>query len=105
MQNVIIKKSTFDFFQKEKFLTLEEAQWFVQSEGFIPLPRKAKKENISVIFLDASNPLAKYISLYFFKKKILSYRFSNVINDGEIIGKILSLELDKDNSDNEYFFY
>ena len=45
MQTVNFTKDYFDFIQKNTLLTLEQAQWFTQDEGFIPLPRKCNKKN------------------------------------------------------------
>ena len=50
MQTVNFTKDYFDFIQKNTLLTLEQAQWFTQNEGFIPLPRKCNKKNTYVIF-------------------------------------------------------
>lgn len=51
MQTVNFTKDYFDFIQKNTLLTLEQAQWFTQNEGFIPLPRKCNKKIYMLYFL------------------------------------------------------
>lgn len=50
MQTVNFTKDYFDLIEKNTLLTLEQAQWFTQNEGFIPLPRKCNEKNTYVIF-------------------------------------------------------
>lgn len=51
MQTVNFTKDYFDFIQKNTLLTLEQALWFTQNEGFIPLPRKCNKKIHMLYFL------------------------------------------------------
>ena len=91
MQKVIISKENFDSFQKNTLLTLEEANWFTQEEGFIPLPRKANKKNIQVVFL--YEPEDGYFGMLLQKSKIIKWRVSQIIDkEGNEIGYILVIE-------------
>ena len=74
MQIVNFTKDYFDFIQKNTFLTLEQALWFTQNEGFIPLPRKCNKKNTYVIFSERH----PHFFLTFKEKKIKQYRISKV---------------------------
>ena len=40
MQKVCMTKENFNSLPKNELLTLEQALWFTQDQGFIPLPRK-----------------------------------------------------------------
>ena len=74
MQIVNFTKDYFDFIQKNTLLTLEQAQWFTQNEGFIPLPRKCNEKNTYVIFSERH----PHFFLTFKEKKIKPYRISKV---------------------------
>lgn len=105
MQEVIISKDNFDTFQKNEFLTLEQAKWYTQEEGFIPLPRRANKENTYVIFADINSS----IELKLRNKKIVQYRISKVFytcNDIKHLSfnYIIVLEFEKSNFNNTYYF-
>lgn len=90
MQTVKISKDNFDSFEKDTLLTLEQAEWYTQDEGFIPLPRKANKENIKVLF--STDDFSKFVLLL--NKKIKQYRASVVVDDeGKLLGAIYVLEL------------
>lgn len=100
MQNVFIKQENFNFFQKNIPLTLEQANWFVLNEGFIPLPRKSDKENVKVIFQNNKDS----IYLKFKNQKITKYRISEVLSKEymQVIGFIITIELKKAKGTNIY---
>lgn len=103
MQNVVISKKNYDFFQKNELLTLEQAQWFTQDKGFIPLPRKCNKKNTYVIFTKFPN----YFFIKLKNKKITKFRVSKVINNKYHLlnsDNIIVLEIEDCSSNNLYFF-
>lgn len=100
MQKVVISKENFDLLEKDTLLTLEQAEWYTQNQGFIPLPRKANRKNIRVIF-------SAYEQMFFLKlvkSKINKYRNSCIVNtDGTILGYIFVIELDPCNQKESYY--
>lgn len=104
MQTVNFTKDYFDFIQKNTLLTLEQAQWFTQNEGFIPLPRKCNKKNIYVIFSEGSS----HFLLPFKKMKVKKYRITKVkINSKQAWASfeyIIVVELEKSNFNTNYYF-
>lgn len=101
MQIVNISKENFDLLEKDTLLTLEQAQWYTQNQGFIPLPRKANKQNIKVIFSKLSYE-EFYISLQ--KLKINKWRLSQIVdNEGKKIGYILALHTIPSKTNQEFY--
>ena len=105
MQTVNFTKDYFDFIQKNTLLTLEQAQWFTQNEGFIPLPRKCNKKNTYVIF-SKRHP---YFFLTFKEKKIKQYRISKVSVESKPTWAsfeeyIIVVELEKSKFNTHYYF-
>ena len=74
MQIVNFTKDYFDFIQKNTLLPLEQALWFTQNEGFIPLPRKCNKKNTYVIFSERF----PHFLLSFKNMKVKKYRITKV---------------------------
>ena len=105
MQTVNFTKDYFDFIQKNTFLTLEQALWFTQNEGFIPLPRKCNEKNTYVIF-SKRHP---YFFLTFKEKKIKQYRISKVSVESKPTWAsfeeyIIVVELEKSKFNTHYYF-
>ena len=105
MQTVNFTKDYFDFIQKNTLLTLEQAQWFTQNEGFIPLPRKCNKKNIYVIFSERH----PQFFLTFKEKKIKQYRISKVSVESKPTWAsfeeyIIVVELEKSKFNTHYYF-
>ncbi len=105
MQTVNFTKDYFDFIQKNTLLTLEQAQWFTQNEGFIPLPRKCNKKNIYVIFSERH----PHFFLTFKEKKIKQYRISKVSVESKPTWAsfeeyIIVVELEKSRFNTHYYF-
>ena len=101
MQTVKISKDNFDSFEKDTLLTLEQAEWYTQNEGFIPLPRKSNKENIKVIFSKLSYEQF-YICLK--KLKINKWRVSKIVdNEGRKIGYMLAIHTIPSKAKNEFY--
>ena len=74
MQIVNFTKDYFDLIEKNTLLTLEQAQWFTQNEGFIPLPRKCNEKNTYVIFSERF----PHFLLSFKNMKVKKYRITKV---------------------------
>lgn len=105
MQIVNFTKDYFDFIQKNTFLTLEQALWFTQNEGFIPLPRKCNKKNTYVIFSERH----PHFFLTFKEKKIKQYRISKVSVESKPTWAsfeeyIIVVELEKSKFNTHYYF-
>ncbi len=105
MQTVNFTKDYFDFIQKNTFLTLEQALWFTQNEGFIPLPRKCNKKNTYVIFSERH----PHFFLTFKEKKIKQYRISKVSVESKPTWAsfeeyIIVVELEKSRFNTHYYF-
>lgn len=105
MQIVNFTKDYFDFIQKNTFLTLEQAQWFTQNEGFIPLPRKCNKKNTYVMFSERH----PHFFLTFKEKKIKQYRISKVSVESKPTWAsfeeyIIVVELEKSKFNTHYYF-
>lgn len=105
MQTVNFTKDYFDFIQKNTLLTLEQAQWFTQNEGFIPLPRKCNEKNTYVIFSERH----PHFFLTFKEKKIKQYRISKVSVESKPTWAsfeeyIIVVELEKSKFNTHYYF-
>lgn len=105
MQTVNFTKDYFDFIQKNTLLTLEQALWFTQNEGFIPLPRKCNKKNTYVIFSERH----PHFFLTFKEKKIKQYRISKVSVESKPTWAsfeeyIIVVELEKSKFNTHYYF-
>lgn len=105
MQIVNFTKDYFDFIQKNTLLTLEQAQWFTQNEGFIPLPRKCNEKNTYVIFSERH----PHFFLTFKEKKIKQYRISKVSVESKPTWAsfeeyIIVVELEKSRFNTHYYF-
>ncbi len=105
MQTVNFTKDYFDFIQKNTLLTLEQALWFTQNEGFIPLPRKCNKKNTYVIFSERH----PHFFLTFKEKKIKQYRISKVSVESKPTWAsfeeyIIVVELEKSRFNTHYYF-
>jgi hypothetical protein len=105
MQIVNFTKDYFDFIQKNTFLTLEQALWFTQNEGFIPLPRKCNKKNTYVMFSERH----PHFFLTFKEKKIKQYRISKVSVESKPTWAsfeeyIIVVELEKSKFNTHYYF-
>lgn len=105
MQTVNFTKDYFDFIQKNTLLTLEQAQWFTQNEGFIPLPRKCNIKNTYVIFSERH----PHFFLTFKEKKIKQYRISKVSVESKPTWAsfeeyIIVVELEKSKFNTHYYF-
>jgi hypothetical protein len=105
MQIVNFTKDYFDFIQKNTLLTLEQAQWFTQNEGFIPLPRKCNEKNTYVIFSERH----PHFFLTFKEKKIKQYRISKVSVESKPTWAsfeeyIIVVELEKSKFNTHYYF-
>ena len=104
MQIVNFTKDYFDFIQKNTLLTLEQAQWFTQNEGFIPLPRKCNEKNTYVIFSERF----PHFLLSFKNMKVKKYRITKVkINSKQTWASfeyIIVVELEKSNFNTNYYF-
>lgn len=105
MQIVNFTKDYFDFIQKNTLLTLEQAQWFTQNEGFIPLPRKCNEKNTYVIFSERH----PHFFLTFKEKKIKQYRISKVSVESKptlasFEEYIIVVELEKSKFNTHYYF-
>lgn len=104
MQTVNFTKDYFDFIQKNTFLTLEQALWFTQNEGFIPLPRKCNKKNTYVIFSERF----PHFLLSFKNMKVKKYRITKVAIKSKkawaSFEYIIVVELEKSNFNTNYYF-
>lgn len=105
MQTVNFTKDYFDLIEKNTFLTLEQALWFTQNEGFIPLPRKCNKKNTYVIFSERH----PHFFLTFKEKKIKQYRISKVSVESKPTWAsfeeyIIVVELEKSRFNTHYYF-
>lgn len=104
MQTVNFTKDYFDFIQKNTLLTLEQARWFTQNEGFIPLPRKCNEKNTYVIF-SKRHP---YFFLTFKEKKIKQYRISKVSVESKTVWAsfeyIIVIEIENSRFSTNYYF-
>lgn len=105
MQIVNFTKDYFDLIEKNTFLTLEQALWFTQNEGFIPLPRKCNKKNTYVIFSERH----PHFFLTFKEKKIKQYRISKVSVESKPTWAsfeeyIIVVELEKSRFNTHYYF-
>lgn len=106
MQTVNFTKDYFDLIEKNTLLTLEQAQWFTQNEGFIPLPRKCNEKNTYVIFSERH----PHFFLTFKEKKIKQYRISKVSVESKPTWAsfeeyIIVVELEKSRFNTHYYFY
>lgn len=104
MQIVNFTKDYFDFIQKNTFLTLEQALWFTQNEGFIPLPRKCNKKNTYVMFSEGF----PHFLLSFKNMKVKKYRITEVaIKPKQARAPfecIIVVELEKSKFNTSYYF-
>ena len=104
MQIVNFTKDYFDLIEKNTLLTLEQAQWFTQNEGFIPLPRKCNKKNTYVIFSERF----PHFLLSFKNMKVKKYRITkDKINSKQAWASfeyIIVVELEKSNFNTNYYF-
>ena len=105
MQTVNFTKDYFDLIEKNTLLTLEQAQWFTQNEGFIPLPRKCNEKNTYVIFSERH----PHFFLTFKEKKIKQYRISKVSVESKPTWAsfeeyIIVVELEKSKFNTHYYF-
>lgn len=105
MQTVNFTKDYFDLIEKNTLLTLEQAQWFTQNEGFIPLPRKCNEKNTYVIFSERH----PHFFLTFKEKKIKQYRISKVSVESKPTWAsfeeyIIVVELEKSRFNTHYYF-
>lgn len=105
MQTVNFTKDYFDLIEKNTLLTLEQALWFTQNEGFIPLPRKCNKKNTYVIFSERH----PHFFLTFKEKKIKQYRISKVSVESKPTWAsfeeyIIVVELEKSRFNTHYYF-
>lgn len=104
MQIVNFTKDYFDFIQKNTFLTLEQALWFTQNEGFIPLPRKCNKKNTYVIFSEGF----PHFLLSFKNMKVTKYRITEVAikpKQAQAPSEyIIVVELEKSKFNTSYYF-
>ena len=102
MQNVKVSQNLLDSLEFNTLLTLEQAEWYTQNEGFIPLPRKSDKKNLYVIF---TNKLSN-IFITLVKKKIKKYRISEfIVGDEYTENYIIVLELENSMSSKHYLFH
>lgn len=101
MQLVRVSQNLLNSLEVNTLLTLEEAKWYTQNEGFIPIPRKSNKKNLYVIF---SNRLTN-IFVNLLKKKVKKYRISEfIVGDEYTQNYIIVLELENSISNNHYIF-
>ena len=105
MQTVNFTKDYFDLIEKNTLLTLEQAQWITQNEGFIPLPRKCNEKNTYVIFSERH----PHFFLTFKEKKIKQYRISKVSVESKPTWAsfeeyIIVVELEKSRFNTHYYF-
>ena len=101
MQNVKVSENLLDSLEFNTLLTLEQAEWYTQNEGFIPLPRKTDRKNIYVIFTNRLSDI--FITLV--KKKIKKYRISEfIVGDEYTENYIIVLELENSMSSKRYLF-
>lgn len=102
MQYVKVSQNLLNSLEVNTLLTLEQAEWYTQEEGFIPLPRKTDRKNIYVIF---TNKLSN-IFITLVKKKIKKYRISEfVVGDEYTENYIIVLELEHSMSNRHYIFH
>lgn len=101
MKTIFFTENYFNSIQKNVLLTLEQAQWFAQDEGYIPIPKNCKQENTHVIF---TKKYPHY--LFIFKhKKIKRYRISQInINGVNSFEYIIAIELEDSTSNSSYYF-
>src|SRR5574344_544162 len=112
MQNVKMSRENFFSLPKNELISLEHALWFVQDDGFIPLPRKCtNKKDIYILFIDNSifedsYYLSKFkMSLY--KSKIIKYRISSISQkyiSKKAFGYMLVAEIATSTKNCDYFF-
>lgn len=100
MQEVKMSKEIFDLFEKNTVLDYEQARWYTQKGGYIPIPRKANKKNIKVVFL--SGYFWGYICLS--KLKVCKYKLSQIVDNNEILGFIVSFEVNKSTTKQNHYF-
>lgn len=104
MQIVNFTKDYFDLIEKNTLLTLEQAQWFTQNEGFIPLPRKCNKKNTYVMFSEGF----PHFLLSFKNMKVKKYRITEVaIKPKQArapLKYIIVVELEKSKFNTNYIF-
>lgn len=100
MQEVKMSKEIFDLFEKNTVLDYEQARWYTQKGGYIPIPRKANKKNIKVVFL--SGYFWGYICLS--KLKVCKYKLSQIVDNDEILGFIVSFEVNKSTTKQNHYF-
>ena len=100
MQEVKMSKEIFDLFEKNTVLDYEQARWYTQKGGYIPIPRKANKKNIKVVFL--SGYFWGYICLS--KLKARKYKLSQIVDNDEILGFIVSFEVNKSTIKQNHYF-
>lgn len=101
MQQVKVSQKLLNSLEFNTLLSLEEAKWYTQNEGFIPLPRKSDKKNLYVIFSNEFSEM--FIALK--KKNIKKYRISRFITETQHTEHyIVVLELNNSSSTNYYFY-
>lgn len=100
MQEVKMSKEIFDLFEKNTVLDYEQARWYTQKGGYIPIPRKANKKNIKVVFLPGY--FWGYICLS--KLKVRKYKLSQIVDNDEILGFIVSFEVNKSTIKQNHYF-
>lgn len=101
MQNVKVSQNLLNSLEFNTLLTLEQAEWYTQNEGFIPLPRKTDRKNIYVIFTNRLSDI--FITLV--KKKIKKYRISEfIVGDEYTENYIIVLELENAMLNKHYIF-
>lgn len=102
MQNVKVSQNLLNSLEFNTLLTLEQAEWYTQNEGFIPLPRKADRKKIYVIFTNKLSDI--FITLV--KKKIKKYRISEfIVGDEYTENYIIVIELENSMSSKRYLFH
>ena len=100
MQEVKISKETFDLFEKNTVIDYEQARWYTQKGGFIPIPHKANKKNIKVIFI--SDYFWGFICLS--KLKIKKFKLSQIVDNDELLGFIVSFEVKHTPAKQNHYF-
>lgn len=101
MEKVKLSKKTFDSLEKNTILSYEEAKWFMQKEGNIPIPRKSNKQNVSIIFI----PSEFCGDICLTKQKIIKYRFTEIVYYSDIVaGYILAFETISSDAKENYYY-
>lgn len=102
MEKVFISKENWKLLEKNTPLTLEQALWYTQDEGYIPLPKKCNKQNIRVLFSDVTEGMF----IKFSKKKITKFKVSDLVNKktNSNFGHIYVFELTSSGNNNNYYY-